>query len=202
MKRLVGVIFPDFELLDLAGPLEMFGNLGEQFEVVLAAEQAGPVASTQKVSLIAQESFATCPPADFLLLPGGTGTFPQGRNEAMLDFLRRMSAGAEQVMTVCSGSALLARTGALDGCRATTNKAYFEMCAAEGPGVHWVKEARWVEDGTFATSSGVSAGIDMALAIIARHVGAETADRLALLTEYEWHRDASWDPFAKAHGLA
>ncbi len=201
MKTLVAVLFPNFELLDLAGPLEMFGNLKDRLEVLTVAERTGEVASAQGVAVEAQQAFESCPGADWVLLPGGIGTFTEGRNPAMLGFLQRMSAGAEQVMTVCSGSGLLARAGVLDGLRATTNKAYFAQCSGEGPAVDWVKEARWVEDGKFATSSGVSAGMDMALAVIAKHFGAETAEQLALMTEYEWHRDPGWDPFAKAHGL-
>lgn len=201
MKTLVAVLFPNFELLDLAGPLEMFGNLKDRLEVLTVAERTGEVASAQGVAVEAQQAFESCPGADWVLLPGGIGTFTEGRNPAMLGFLQRMSVGAEQVMTVCSGSGLLARAGVLDGLRATTNKAYFAQCSGEGPAVDWVKEARWVEDGKFATSSGVSAGMDMALAVIAKHFGAETAEQLALMTEYEWHRDPGWDPFAKAHGL-
>lgn len=201
MKTLAAVLFPNFELLDFAGPLEMFGNLKEQVRVATVAEKAGPVLSVQGVAVSAEFSFDNCPAADWVLLPGGFGTFPEGANATMLGFLQRSSAAAEQVMTVCSGSGLLARTGVLDGRTATTNKAYFTQCSGEGPAVNWVKEARWVEDGKFATSSGVSAGIDMALAVIAKHFGTAAAEQLALLTEYEWHRDPAWDPFAKAHGL-
>ena len=201
MRTLAAILFPNFELLDLAGPLEMFGNLKEQVKVVTVAENAGPVASVQGVTLAAAYSFADCPSAEFVLLPGGFGTFPEGQNQAMLEFLKRVCPPAEQVMTVCSGSALLARTGLLDGRNATTNKAYFAMCSNEGPAVNWVKEARWVEDGAYATSSGVSAGMDMALAVISKHFGEPAAEQLALMTEYEWHRDPAWDPFAKAHNL-
>ena len=67
--------------------------------------------------------------------------------------------------------------------------------------MRWVREARWVEDGKFWTSSGVSAGIDMALAVVERIAGPQTAEMLATATEYEWHRDAGWDPFARVHGL-
>ena len=83
-------------------------------------------------------------------------------------------------MTVCSGTALLARTGLLDGRRATTNKMFFHEVAQEGPRVEWIREARWVEDGKYATSSGVSAGIDMALAVIAKLVGPQISDSLAI----------------------
>jgi transcriptional regulator GlxA family with amidase domain len=89
----------------------------------------------------------------------------------------------------------------LDGRRATTNKRAFKWVAEQSAKVNWVREARWVEDGKFATSSGVSAGIDMALAVMARLYGAETAEAIAIAMEYEWHRDANWDPFAKIHGL-
>ena len=89
-------------------------------------------------------------------------------DQAFLDELRRQSERARYVATVCTGSGLLARTGALDGRRATSNKFSFNWAVSQGPHVTWVPEARWVEDGKFFTSSGVSAGIDMALGLIAR----------------------------------
>ena len=104
-------------------------------------------------------------------------------------------------MTVCTGTALLAQAGLLDGRRATTNKMFFAWPEGTWPAVHWVREARWVEDGKFWTSSGVSAGIDMALAVVERIAGSQTAELLATATEYDWHRDAGWDPFAHVHGL-
>jgi transcriptional regulator GlxA family with amidase domain len=106
------------------------------------------------------------------------------------------------VSSVCTGAALLARAGLLDGRRATSNKLSFKWVTEQGPAVEWIlRQARWVEDGKFATSSGVSAGIDMTLALIAKLAGAESAERIAIRMEYEWHRDPSWDPFAKIHGL-
>ena len=100
-------------------------------------------------------------------------------------------------MSVCSGSALLARAGVLDGRRATSNKMFFDLARGQSEKVDWVTEARWVEDGPFVTSSGVSAGTDMALAVIERLYGRERAEQVAILTEYEWQRDADRDPFAK-----
>jgi transcriptional regulator GlxA family with amidase domain len=78
---------------------------------------------------------------------------------------------------------------------------FFQWVADQGPRVEWVKAARWVDDGDIVTASGVSAGIDMALAVVARLVSPEMSENLAIATEYDWHRDASWDPFAKIHGL-
>jgi transcriptional regulator GlxA family with amidase domain len=151
--------------------------------------------------VVAAHGFADCPPLDLLLVPGGFGTRSEATNAAMLEFVRTRAKQAELTMSVCSGSLLLAAAGLLDGRRATTNKMFFGEIAAAAPAVHWVREARWVEDGPFITSSGVSAGIDMALAVITKLFGSTTGDQLALATEYEWHRDAAWDPFARAHGL-
>ena len=111
------------------------------------------------------------------------------------------SANAEYVTSVCTGSALLAKAGILDGIRATTNKMAFEWASAQSSKVIWEKQARWVEDGKFFTSSGVSAGMDMSLAVIAKLLGHEVAEQAATWAEYDWHRDAGWDPFAKVHGL-
>jgi transcriptional regulator GlxA family with amidase domain len=201
VQRLGVVLYPVFELLDVFGPVEMFGNLTGMIEVVMVAEKAGPVVSAQGPSVVADYSLADCPHLDLIIVPGGNGTLTELENPVLLDWLATRSGAAEVVMSVCSGSALLARAGLLDGRRATTNKMWFNALTPSGPNVHWVKEARWVEDGKFVTSSGVSAGIDMALAVIAKLRGEEVSKNLANATEYEWHRDAAWDPFAKIHGL-
>jgi putative intracellular protease/amidase len=135
-------------------------------------------------------------------VPGGSGTRREVSNEPLLAELRRLAGVARFATTVCTGSALLARSGALDGMRATSNKRAFAWAVAQGPRVRWVAEARWVEDGKFFTSSGVSAGMDMALALIARIADRETSVGIANRTEYAWHEDKGWDPFAKLNGLA
>jgi transcriptional regulator GlxA family with amidase domain len=200
--KLLGVIlYPEFELLDVFGPLEMFGSVRGPVEIKMVGERPGAVASAQGPASVVDYDFAGAPAFDLLLIPGGFGTRAELENPAMLDFLRRQAAHAEIVMTVCTGSALLARAGLLDGRRATTNKMFFAWVAEQGPKVRWVREARWVDDGKFVTSSGVSAGMDMALAVIARLFGPEVAGNVAVSTEYEWHRDPAWDPFARLHGL-
>jgi transcriptional regulator GlxA family with amidase domain len=202
MARTLGaLLYKDFEVLDLFGPLEMFGNLPDRIEVVTVAEEPGPVRSAQGPRVHADHGLAGCPPLDFLLIPGGVGTRAQVENERLIGWLRDRAAQVEVAMTVCTGTALLAQAGLLDGRRATTNKMFFSWPETTWPSVRWVREARWVEDGKFWTSSGVSAGIDMALAVVARVADQQTADFLATATEYEWHRDAGWDPFARVHGL-
>jgi transcriptional regulator GlxA family with amidase domain len=151
---------------------------------------------------VAEAGLADAPALDWLLVPGGIGTRTEVDNAGLLAWLAARAAGAERVTSVCAGAALLARAGLLDGRHATTNKAVFSWVQSQGPRVTWVPQARWVHDGPFSTSSGVSAGIDMALDLIARHVDVETAEALARSMEYEWHRDAGWDPFAKVWGLA
>ena len=200
-RRLGVVVFPVFELLDVFGPLEMFGVLSDRIEIAMIAERPGPVASFQGPEVVATHGFAGSPPLDLLLVPGGFGTRVEATNAALLAFLGAQAARAEITMSVCSGSLLLAAAGLLDDRRATTNKMFFAEIAAAVPRVDWVRQARWVEDGRFFTSSGVSAGIDMALAVIAKLFGEKTSEDIALATEYDWHRDAAWDPFAGKHGL-
>ena len=202
-ERTLGVVlFPGFELLDVFGPLEAFGNLPGAFRVVLVAEQAGPVASAQGPRAVADHGFADCPRLDVILVPGGIGTREQAGNPTLLTWLARRAADAEIVTSVCTGAALLACAGLLDGRRATTNKAFFQWVADQRPAVAWVRAARWVEDGKFVTSSGVSAGIDMALAVIAKTLGRDVSENVARMMEYEWHTDPDVDPFASVFGLA
>ena len=196
-RTLGAILYERFELLDLFGPLEMFGGLGPELRIVTVAEREGPVASSQGPKTLAEHDFGDCPALDLILLPGGFGTVEQLGNDALHAFLRQRSARAEVTMSVCSGSAILARAGLLDGRRATSNKQFFDLARGQSAKVDWVTEARWVEDGPFATSSGVSAGTDMALGVIARLYGKERAQSIADLTEYEWQSDPTRDPFVR-----
>lgn len=202
MTRCVGIVlFPGFEMLDAMGPVELFGMYPDAFEIVIVAEQAGSVASTQGPKSVVDFSFTDDKQYDILLVPGGEGTRHEVENPVIIDWLRDTSAQAEFVTSVCTGAVLLAQAGILNGKRATTNKISFKWVADQGPTVDWVPEARWVEDGSVLTSSGVSAGMDMTLALIARLLGDKAAEDAALWAEYTWHRDKDHDPFAKAAGL-
>lgn len=191
------LLYEDFELLDVFGPAEMFGSLGEDCEIVMVAETAGPVKSYQGPKCIADTSIDDCPPLDLLLVPGGFGTLPQLENAKVIGWIQERARHASITMSVCSGSAMLAKAGILDEGRATTNKQFYKMLTAPYPDVEWVPEARWVDGGHIVTSSGVSAGMDMALAVIARLFSEERAETIANLTEYTWHRDPNVDPFSK-----
>ena len=202
-QHLGAVLYPGFEMLDVFGPLEMFSMLGpDVLRIHTVAEQEGPVGAALAAEVgvgpkvVAEHGFDTSQELDLLLIPGGFGTLPELHNEALMSFLQSRACRAQIVASVCTGSALLARAGLLDGHRATSNKQLFALAAQQSDKVEWVEQARWVEDGKFYTSSGVSAGMDMSLAIIARLAGEEAADTISKATEYTWHRDADNDPFA------
>ncbi|MGI3184521.1 DJ-1/PfpI family protein [Nioella aestuarii] len=202
MRRIGALIFPGFELLDLFGPMEMFGMLTDEYSLELIAETAGPIRGNPGLDTVASRALEDAGDYDLLFVPGGPGTRALVDHAPVLDWLAEQGSRAEYVLSVCTGSALLARAGLLDGCKATTNKAAFAWVASQGPQVNWVKQARWVEDGKFLTSSGVSAGMDMTLAAIALMHGRALAEEVAVSCEYTWHDDSTADPFAALHGLA
>jgi putative intracellular protease/amidase len=195
------ILYPGFEMLDLFGPLEMFSIVPrEQLTIYMIAEQAGPVPAALGMEItgpkvIADCSFNDAPPLDILLLPGGIGTIPELNNARMLNFLAERSKSAKITASVCSGSALLAKAGVLDGHRATSNKQLFALATNQSDKVTWVEAARWVDDGPVVTSSGVSAGTDMGVAIIQRLWGNDMAHMVTEAAEYTWHKDADNDPF-------
>lgn len=200
--RLLGaLVFPGFQALDLWGPLEVFGDCAPAVRPILIAVEPGVVASAQGPAVFTSIGLDSAVRPDLLLVPGGR-VVDQVDDPAVLAWLRDRAADAELVMSVCNGADILAHAGLLDGRRATTNKALFRTIANRHPRVSWVAAARWVEDGRFVTSSGIAAGIDMALAVVARLAGQRLADSLAVRIEYERNPDSDSDPFAAVHGLA
>lgn len=201
MKTLGALVFPGFETLDYFGPMEMLGGMGQETQIITVARTLDPVASVHGQRIVPDAQISDDAAYDLLLIPGGDTALEAAKDAALLAWLRDASAHAERVMTVCTGSILLGVSGVLDGKRATTNKREFLATVPLAPGVTWVREARWVRDGKFYTSSGVSAGMDMALAVMADLFGMALAERIALGCEYEWHKDATRDPFARLAGL-
>jgi putative intracellular protease/amidase len=201
-KMILGmVVFDGFQLLDTFGPLEMFGALKEQITILMIGEKAGMVKSTAGPRVAIDHIIADAPKLDIVMIPGGQGTRREVNNTSFVADLKILSEATPHVASICTGSAVLARTGLLDGLKATTNKRSYKWATSQGEKVVWVPKARWVEDGKYFTSSGISAGTDMALALIEKLFGRETAMRVANGAEYEWNRDPSHDPFAKLNGL-
>ncbi|MEM8791824.1 MAG: DJ-1/PfpI family protein [Pseudomonadota bacterium] len=196
MRTIATLLFPQFELLDVYGPLEMLGMFPDDFRLIMVAESDAPVASTQGPRTAIDARIDEMDPAEILLIPGGRGTRREVSNQRVLEWLKNASASAELVTSVCTGAFLLARAGLLDDRRATTNKLAFSVAAEHGPRVDWQGSARWVWDGKFVTASGVSAGIDMSLAVIRDLLGEDAARDAALWSEYVPNTDPDNDPFA------
>jgi putative intracellular protease/amidase len=196
VKKTVGVVlYPGFEVLDVFGPVEMWSYVPE-FNVIFVAQTAGTVRSANGVSVVADYSFESAPPLDIMMVPGGIGTRTELQNPRFVEYLRMQHARTEITSSVCTGAVLLAKAGILSGHRATSNKLYFSWAVDEDPSVDWIVKARWVEDGKLFTSSGVSAGTDMALGLVQKLYGLDRARLLARSLEYEWHEDPTVDPFA------
>lgn len=201
MKNLAVFIFPGVQTLDLFGPLEMLGGFDDRLRITLVAEHDEPIPTRHGQRILPDKTISDDACYDLLLIPGGDSAIPVGKRRRATEWIVKSCEDAELVMTVCTGSILLAMTGMLDGRRATTNKIDFRDTIPLGPKVNWVEKARWVQDGKYFTSSGVSAGMDMSLAVVAHLFGQDMAEWMAEGSEYDWHRDPNWDPFAERCGL-
>lgn len=195
------VLFDGFEPLDVFGPAELLGTDPELFELEYLGPEVGLVRSAHSAAVEATRAYRDARDPDILLVPGGLGTRSLVDDQPFIDWLSTFGRSATLVTSVCTGAALLAAAGLLDGYRATTNKAAFRWVEDQGPEATWVPVARWVHDRDRWTSSGVAAGIDMAAALIADLHGAEAADRITTRVEIEVQKDPSQDPFAARHGL-
>lgn len=192
------LMYPGFEELDLIGPWEMatmWSTYAEGPECVTLAQAHVPIRCAKGLEVVPQHSFDDCGHLDYLLIPGGFSAVEQMRNAELLAFVRQVADGAQHMLSVCTGALILDAAGLLDNRRATTHWKFLDELRTR-PHVT-VKEERWVEDGRIWTSAGVSAGIDLMLAFIARVAGNEAAGIVQFNAEYypdarlygEAHRD-------------
>jgi transcriptional regulator GlxA family with amidase domain len=198
-KRVGIVLFDDVEVLDFCGPFEVFSamRLNEDrrreepspLDVLLVAENNGHVTTSGGMKLIPDCTFANCPKLDILLVPGGWGTRRELKNPAMLNWLRIRASEVELLTSVCTGSMLLGFAGLLDGCRATTHWRSLDWMRDSFPAVTVEYDDHVVEDGAVLTSAGISAGIDLALKVVARYYGQAVALSTALHMEYPFPED-------------
>ena len=200
MKKYNVILFDEFETLDVFGPVEVIGTVEEdKYEIGFFSENGGIVTSVHNVQCVTK-TFDEILNSYVLFIPGG-GTSYLTKDELFLGKLKKLADDAEYVHTVCTGSGLLAKTGFMDGMKATTNKLLYEWSAAFGPKVDWQVKARWVKDGALYSSSGVSAGMDMTLDFIKDIHGYAEARRVADYIEYSWNEDSTNDPFAELYQL-
>lgn len=195
-KRVGILIFNGVEVLDFAGPFEVFSRTrlipgvdsrrnddSAPFQVFTVARSADPVTATGGLRVIPHHGFDSAPPIELLVIPGGFGTRPLLEDQPVLDWIRRTAERAERVTSVCTGSLLLAKAGLLSGRRATTHWGALAMLQTLDPTIQVEPSLRVVEDGVIS-SAGVSAGMDMAFTVVERLCGSAVADETARYIEY------------------
>jgi transcriptional regulator GlxA family with amidase domain len=195
-KRVGILVFPNVEVLDFCGPFEVFSvtRLNEDarreepspFEVLLVAETAEPVKATGGLRVIPDVTTAACPPLDVLVVPGGWGTRTEIDNAALVAWIAERGKKVETLTSVCTGSMLLGKARLLDGRHATTHWRSLSRMREAFPTVTVEEKLHVVEDGNVLTSAGISAGIDMALRVVARYHGEDVARNTARNMEYRY----------------
>lgn len=218
MKTVAGVIIDHMAPLDLFGPVQAF-NVAFGTDTAGASDFSNPLYHTITIgkeqgavatgnsgagpAVIVDYSFWDEVAYDILLIPGGMGTRGLVDDKDFIESLRLACSKASIVASVCTGAALLAKTGLLNGKAATTNKMAWSWVIEQGPDVNWRCPPRWVNlidkqtKSGIITSAGVSAGIDMTLAIIEELDGVHVAENAAELMEYNWTNDSANDPFSR-----
>jgi transcriptional regulator GlxA family with amidase domain len=194
-RRAVGIlIFPDVEVLDFTGPFEVFSvtRLNEErrreepspFEVSLIAERSQPIVASGGLRVIPDYDFDNCPPLDILVVPGGWGTRKEIDNYRLIEWLTARANEVEILTSVCTGSMVLGRAGLLEGLHATTHWRSLDWMRESFPNVTVESNMHVVEQGRVFTSAGISAGIDMALRVVARCYGEAVARATGRHMEY------------------
>ncbi|KAK5678087.1 hypothetical protein LTS10_009256 [Elasticomyces elasticus] len=220
-RRFGLLLYPEFEVLDVAGPIEALIGLSqrgyEDMKLSIISHTLDPVSPGlnefgRAIRYLPTHTFETAPQLDVLLVPGGLGTIEgipspdKPRIDEYVDYVRKAYRGyvghepLQYIFSVCNGALVLGKAGVLDGHKATTNKAAWKLITPSAPKAHWVASARWVESGNVWTTSGVSAGADGMLAWMASllpdKIVTEVADGM------EWQRvwSSDDDPFAELNG--
>jgi transcriptional regulator GlxA family with amidase domain len=198
-KQVGILIFPNVEVLDFCGPFEVFSvtRLNEErrreepspFEVILIAEAKDTVTATGGMRVLPDFSIDAAPPLDVLVVPGGWGTRREIKNPRLLEFIRARARQVETLTSVCTGAMLLGQAGLLDGRHATTHWRSLDWMRETFPAVTVEDALHVVEDGNVLTSAGISAGIDMALRVVARYCGEAVARATARHMEYPFPED-------------
>lgn len=190
MKRTVAILlFDDVEVLDFAGPFEVFAVTDElrgheTFNVVTVAENVGTIRARNGLKVVPHFTLENCPSPHLLVVPGGFGTRALLNKPALLEWIQKRSAKSELTMSVCTGALVLGKAGLLAGLRATTHHECFDLLREIAPHTEVVETDRFVDNGHLLTAAGISAGIDCSLHVVERLLGADAATRTAEYMEY------------------
>ena len=195
MTRTVGIyIFKDVEVLDFAGPYEVFSTASRVYQrshpqeeipysVQLIAAESGAIEARGGMKLLPDFHYSQCPRIDILIVPGGLIERESERDE-LFGWIRSLSQAAEIIASVCTGAFILAKAGLLEGLSATTHWEDIEAFSKMFPNVEVIENKRWVEEGRILTSAGISAGIDMSLHIVSMLEGKDLAELTARQMDY------------------
>lgn len=184
------VTYPDAHILDVVGPLEILTGTKfflpegpDPYSVTVVAANAGPVSTTSGLSLTAHRSFAEAVEdtdlIDTLIVSGGHGTMAALEDAGLMDFVRRAAPRSRRIVSICTGAMILAEAGLLEGKRASTHWWWCPILEQRYPGVTVDRDAIFVRDGSIWTSAGVTAGMDLALALVEMDWGHDIALQVA-----------------------
>ena len=187
----VGILlFNEVEVLDFAGPFEVFSlaekNREKLFRVLTIGENGEMIHARNGLKVMPELNFATCPDLDILIIPGGYGAeHLEIKNQVVIDWIRDQQQKVKILASVCTGALLLAATGLLNGKKATTHRMDIDRLEQEFPSVNVVRNVKYVDEGNIISSGGISAGISMSFHIVKRFAGIEVARQTAKRMEYE-----------------
>lgn len=190
-KKLIGIVlFDGVEELDAVGPWEVLASWtrahpDDGWSVATVSREGTPVTAAKGLVLQPDYSYATLPPLAVLVYPGGQGTRPQLHDDAQLAWVREQRAGVPLMTSVCTGSLVYAAAGLLGGRPATTHWHSLDLLRELDPSIQVRPDDRFVDDGDIVTSAGVSAGIDMALHLVARLAGVDRAREVRRGIQYD-----------------
>ena len=197
----VGIfVFDDVEVLDFAGPFEVFSVADRKqdvspFKPILISEKPGPIKARGDFVVLPHFDFSNAPALDMVLIPGGGGRRPDGagfgtrleqHNPVLRAWLLSATQSAQRVMSVCSGALILAQSGLLDGKQATTHRGAYGELRAIGRNIEVIEDVKYVDTGKVISSGGISAGINMALAVVGQTLSFAVAQETADYMEYDW----------------
>ncbi len=190
-RNLAILIFDDVEVLDFAGPFEVFAvtselNNYEPFNVFLVAESQRTYKAVNGLQVVPDYEISNCPNPDILVVPGGVGTRTQMNNQKLITWIQKVSEQAELVMSICTGARLLAKAGLLDGLEITTHHEAYDELRQLVPTAIVNERKRFVDQGKIITTGGISAGIDGSLYVVNKLLGREIAQKTAIYLEYDW----------------
>ena len=197
MKKVAILIFDKVEVLDFAGPFEVFSVSYDEagnklYDVCLIAAESSVVKARGDFQVIPNKTIVTKEEFDMVLIPGGFGTRPLMHNETIKNWVKAQFKQVELMLSVCTGSLVLATSGLLENIAATTHHAAFDELAKVAPNTKIIKGTKYVDNGKIITSGGISAGIEMALHVVAKQHGIEQARKTANYMEYTWNEQEKY----------